>query len=129
MATIVTRSGKGSALTHAELDANFNNLNAELDGNITAVAALDIDCSLGNYFTKTITTGSTFTVSNVPSGQAYIFALELTLTSGAVTWFSGVEWPRSVAPQLQTGKTHMFVFITDDGGTRWRGIANVNYTT
>lgn len=28
MATVVTRSGKGSALTWAELDANFNNLNA-----------------------------------------------------------------------------------------------------
>jgi len=27
MATIVTRSGKGSALTHTEMDANFNNLN------------------------------------------------------------------------------------------------------
>jgi len=27
MATIVTRAGKGSALTHTEMDANFNNLN------------------------------------------------------------------------------------------------------
>ena len=30
MATIVTRSGKGSALTHNEVDANFNNLNSAL---------------------------------------------------------------------------------------------------
>ena len=29
MATIVTRAGKGSPLTHAEVDANFNNLNAD----------------------------------------------------------------------------------------------------
>jgi hypothetical protein len=29
MATIVTRSGKGSALTHAEGDANFTNLNTD----------------------------------------------------------------------------------------------------
>jgi len=29
MATIVTRSGKGSALTHTEVDANFNNLNTD----------------------------------------------------------------------------------------------------
>lgn len=27
MATIVTRAGKGEPLTHAEVDANFNNLN------------------------------------------------------------------------------------------------------
>jgi hypothetical protein len=31
MATIITRSGKGSALTHTEMDANFVNLNAGLD--------------------------------------------------------------------------------------------------
>ena len=29
MATIVTRSGKGSALTHTEADANFTNLNTD----------------------------------------------------------------------------------------------------
>lgn len=29
MSTIVTRSGKGSALTHTEMDANFNNLNSD----------------------------------------------------------------------------------------------------
>jgi len=29
MATIVTRSGKGSALTHAEADANLTNLNTD----------------------------------------------------------------------------------------------------
>lgn len=27
MATIVTRSGKGSALSHSEMDSNFTNLN------------------------------------------------------------------------------------------------------
>ena len=32
MATIVTRSGKGSPLTHLELDANFDNLNADKAG-------------------------------------------------------------------------------------------------
>lgn len=29
MATIVTRAGKGSPLTHAEVDANFTNLNSD----------------------------------------------------------------------------------------------------
>jgi len=29
MATITTRAGKGSPLTHAEVDANFNNLNTD----------------------------------------------------------------------------------------------------
>lgn len=95
---------------------------------VVAVAALDIDCSLGNYFTKTINADSTFTVSNVPAGRAYAFTLEITHTSGAITWFAGVEWPKGTAPSLTTGKTHVFVFVTDDGGTRWRGAALVDYT-
>jgi hypothetical protein len=35
MSTIVTRSGKGSPLTHAELDSNFNNLNTDKAGYVT----------------------------------------------------------------------------------------------
>jgi hypothetical protein len=39
MATIVTRTGKGSPLTNAEVDANFNNLNnAKLESGNTAAA-------------------------------------------------------------------------------------------
>ena len=35
MSTIVTRSGKGSPLTHAEVDANFTHLNTDKAGYIT----------------------------------------------------------------------------------------------
>jgi hypothetical protein len=95
---------------------------------VVAVGALDINCSLGNYFTKTINANSTFTVSNVPASRSYSFTLELTHTSGTVTWFSGVEFPSGVTPTLTTGKTHLFMFVTDDGGTRWRAAALTNYT-
>lgn len=94
----------------------------------TAVAALNVDCSLGNYFTKTIGTNSTFTFSNVPTG-VYAFALEVENTAGTISWPSSVKWPNDTAPTLSTGRTHLFVFITDDGGTRWRGTSNVNYVT
>ena len=96
--------------------------------NITAMGALDVDCSTANYFTKTINGNSTFTFSNVPSGSAYSFTLELTHTSGTVTWPTEVKWPADTAPTLTTGKTHIFIFITDDGGTRWRGSSLVDYT-
>lgn len=96
--------------------------------NVVSVAALDIDCSLGNYFTKTINGSSTFTVSNVPSSGAYAFVLELTHTSGSITWFSGVQWPGGTSPTLTTGKTHIFIFVTDDGGSRWRASSLVDYT-
>lgn len=95
---------------------------------ITAVAALDINCSLGNFFTKTINGNSTFTVSSVPTSRAYAFTLELTHTSGTVTWFAGVQWPNGTAPTLTTGKVHLFTFVTDDGGTTWRGASQINYS-
>tara|TARA_A100001201_G_scaffold37580_1_gene39480 strand:+ start:147 stop:749 length:603 start_codon:yes stop_codon:yes gene_type:complete len=95
--------------------------------NVVAMGALDVDCSAGNYFTKTINANSTFTFSNVPSSRAYSFVLELTHTSGTVTWPSSVKFPADTAPTLTTGKTHLFVFETNDGGTRFRGAALVDY--
>ena len=51
MATIVTRSGKGSALTHNEVDANFNNLNTDkLETNAEVRAAVEA-ASDSNVFT------------------------------------------------------------------------------
>jgi len=95
--------------------------------NITAMGALEVDCSTGNYFTKTISGNSTFTFANVPTGCAYAFTLELTHTSGTVTWPASVKFPADTAPTLTTGKTHLFMFITDDGGTRFRGSSLVDY--
>lgn len=97
-----------------------------------AVSALDIDCSTGNYFTKAISTSSTFTFSNVPSsGTAYSFTLEIDVTgsSTAITWPSSVKWPDDTAPTLTDTKTHLFMFVTNDGGTTFRGAALVDYTT
>lgn len=96
---------------------------------MTEVAALDIDCSVGNYFTKTIAGNSTFTFSGVPASRAYGFTLELTHTSGTVTWPASVVWPNNTAPTLTTGKVHLFFFVTDDGGTKWRGGSSTNYAS
>jgi len=95
--------------------------------NVVAMGALDVDCSTGNYFTKTISGNSTFTFSNVPASRAFSFVLELTHTSGTVTWPASVKFPADTAPTLTTGKTHLFVFETNDGGTRFRGAALVDY--
>lgn len=97
-------------------------------GNIVAVAALDIDCSAGNFFTKTINANSTFTFSNPPSTRAFAFTLELTHTSGTVTWPTTVRWPGGTAPTLTTSRVHLFTFVTDDAGTNWRGASQTNYT-
>lgn len=131
--TAISTSGAISTTTTLAVGQSSAAANTDLDiagtyaQTVVAVAALAIDCSTGNYFTKTIAANSTFTVSNIPASRAYSFTLELTHTSGTVTWFSGVEWPGGTAPTLTTGKTHLFMFVTDDGGTRWRGSSLINY--
>lgn len=105
---------------------NFSGSNNQ---DIVAVPALDIVCSSGNFFTKTITANSVFTFSSPPTTKAYSFVLELTHNSGTVTWPSSVVWPENTTPSLTTGKTHLFVFVTDNTGVRWRGASLANYTT
>jgi hypothetical protein len=96
-----------------------------------AVSALDIDVSTGNYFTKTINANSTFTFSNpAASGTVSAFTLELTHTSGTITWPTTVVWNGGVgktAPTVATGKTHLFMFVTDDAGTTYRGAVLADY--
>lgn len=108
--------------------SNVVDVTGSIRSSVIAVAALNIDCSLGNFFTKTINANSTFTFSNAPASKAYSFVLELTHTSGTVTWPAAVRWPADTAPTLTAGKTHIFVFVSDDGGTTWRGASSVDYT-
>jgi hypothetical protein len=114
--------GQSSAAANTDLDVN-----GAYAGNVVAVGALDINCSAGNYFTKTISSNSTFTFSNVPSSRSYAFTLEVDHNGGTISWPAAVKWPNDTAPTLNTGKTHIFTFVTDNGGTRWRGVSAVDY--
>jgi hypothetical protein len=103
--------------------------NGSIRQTATAVGALDIDCSTSNYFTKTIAANSTFTFSNPPaSGTAFAFTLEVTHTSGTITWPTTVRWPGGTAPTLTTSRTHLITFVTDDAGANWRAAPQINYT-
>lgn len=91
--------------------------------NIVNVAASAIDCSLGNFFIKTASGGLTWTFTNVPASRAYAFALELTNGgSGTQVWPNTVLWNGNTAPTLQTTGVDVLVFMTDDGGSVWRGV-------
>lgn len=94
-----------------------------------AVSALAIDLATGNYFTKTITTGNNiFTFTNPPaSGTVGSFTLELTHTGGTAEWPAAVKWPGNAPPALTAGTTHLFMFVTDDGGSRYRGAVLADY--
>ena len=131
---ITARSGinvlAGVSTFAAQIEANGGTkITGSQTSNISAMGANAVDCSAGNYFTKTITGATTFTFTNVPTGVAYTFTMEVTLNgSNAITWPGSVKWPADTAPSITDGKTQLFVFITDDGGTRWRGSSIVDYT-
>tara|TARA_R100001443_G_scaffold81746_1_gene88751 strand:+ start:774 stop:1565 length:792 start_codon:yes stop_codon:yes gene_type:complete len=94
----------------------------------TAIAASDLDLRTSNYFTKTVAGTTTFTFSNpAASGTVTAFTVEITYTSGTIAWPASVKWNNDLAPTFTTGKTHLFMFITDDGGSRYRGSALVDY--
>jgi hypothetical protein len=129
-----TRAALGTAQTFTA-EQTFNagiSLDGPYEQASEAVSALAIDCSAGNYFTKAISSNSTFTFSNVPSsGTAYAFMIEIdvTGTGTTITWPSSVEFPDDTAPTLADTKTHLFMFITSDGGTKFRGAYLVDYDT
>jgi hypothetical protein len=87
-----------------------------------AVSASDIDLATGNFFTKTISGATTFTISNVPaSGTVGAFILELTNPASNVTFWATIKWAGGTAPTPTTTGRDVFGFFTHDNGTTWNG--------
>ena len=88
---------------------------------VTTGATINLD--LSNYFTDTVSSGTTsYNPTNIPSnGVAFSFTLELTYGGGTVQWFSGLNWPGGTAPSLTPGTTYLFMFVTEDNGSNWYG--------
>ena len=90
--------------------------------------ATTVDCSTGNYFTVQAAGNITFTFGTPPADtKSYAMVIEVDHNSGTLTWPASVKWNADTAPALTTGKTHQFYFHTNNGGTRWRGAALVDY--
>ena len=89
-----------------------------------AISASNIDLSTANYFSKTISGTTSFTVSNIPTtGTAASFILDLTNGGSAtVTWWSGMKWSGGIAPTLTASGRDVLGFFTYDGGTTWSGL-------
>jgi len=121
------RTDTSGNLTANDLSSSSLSVTGRFSQAAVSVSSYTIDCSAGNYFTKSVSSNSTFSVSNVPSSGSYSFTLLVTHTGGSIGWFSGVKWSENTAPTLSTGKKHLFMFVTNDGGSNWYAAALPNY--
>ena len=91
-------------------------------GNVQALGALDVDWSVAEFQTKSISANQTFTFSNITASKAQAVLLLLTISSSAVpTWPATVDWANGAAPSFGDGE-HLIGFVTFDGGTTVKGL-------
>jgi hypothetical protein len=143
--TVINDSRQLVSIASASVSGNIDGGNVNLaDGTLSRPYILDyamyhnalgsgsgsrtIDLTLGNYVSATVTGVTTWTFSNPPaSARAGGFVLELT-NGGSATqnWPAGVtKWPGGTAPTLTASGVDVLTFITDDGGTTWRGMTSM----
>jgi hypothetical protein len=82
----------------------------------------DIDCSLGEVFTKTITAATTFTISNAQNNSAVLLKLT-NAGSQIITWPAGTKWKAGVLPTLTVTGVDYIGLVTTDGGLTWAGLS------
>lgn len=114
------RRTAGAGIVDPALDStNWRAIGRSSTFDPVAVVASDINLALGDYFTKTLSSAWSPTISNVPSGGAS-FTLEVQLDGGSIALPASVKVANDVMPTLAAGKTHMLMFSTRNGGARWR---------
>ena len=97
-------------------------VNGYVSGNLISYSgsSVSIDPTSGNYFAIAGSGTTTIAFGSPPaSGNVYSMIVK---TSGvtSITWSAGPKWPAGVTPPASTG-VDFWVFITDNGGTTWRG--------
>ena len=117
MSTIVTRAGKGSPLTHTEVDNNFTNLNTDKAEDSTVVK-----------LTGDQTIGGTKTFSNTITGS--ITGNAGTVTNGVVTTgsYADPSWITSLddGKVLPSMSSNSGKYLTTDGtNSSWDALATV----
>jgi hypothetical protein len=95
----------------------------------SVITGSTIDCDKGftKYFSKTVNGNITFALSNLPATGVYYFTLKVIHQSGTITWWNNVMWVKGQAPVFNAGKTHLFMFASDDL-VNWRGSVLPDYS-
>jgi hypothetical protein len=124
MATITTRSGKGSPLTNNEVDANFNNLNNDKYQSGDSVVVADITSS-GDH-----TASISAAVSAAGTDQTGATALSKTFNVvSTATENQGIKLPTASSGMLYTiinGTTANVKIYPNTSGTINSGAANAS---
>jgi hypothetical protein len=138
MSTLVTRAGKGSPLTHNEVDANFNNLNTDKIQSGNTVAALTITSAT---VTDLAVTGITsFDGAQGTSGQVLTSAgtgatpTWTTPTTGTVTSVTGTapvvsSGGATPAISMAAATTSVNGYLTSTDWTTFNGKISSQWTT
>lgn len=101
-------------ITSAAKINDKQDIRGSIIGNVTGV---DLDLSTTNFFQKTVTEDTVFTLSNIPPNRAYFGMLEI--TNGGlflVSFPASFNFVEGVAPVLSTGGKDILFFYTSDGG-------------
>lgn len=90
-------------------------------GNTQALAGTEIDVSLAEGFSKSISANTAFTITGAVASKLMAFVLELTIASAAVpSWPASVEHSGGDDPSALLGNgKHVLGFLTLNGGTTW----------
>ncbi len=142
MATIVTRSGKGSALTHTEMDANFTNLNtdklessaigstiqaydadtlkadtadtltASFRGTVTTDNDGSFDMNVTNNFKCTPSGNFTLTFTNITAGQSG-FILLVNTGGHTVSAHANTKVDANLLATVSTAGTYLLSYFSD----------------
>ena len=94
MSTIVTRAGKGSALSYAEVDANFTNLNSDKiqsggSASIITLTSATITALTATSAALTAITGSTITNPTITNYVESVVAIGTVTSTNTIALTSG----------------------------------------
>jgi hypothetical protein len=100
--------------------SNYSSLKSQSLGSVSGSTAIDL--SSGSYVQATSGGSTTWSFTSVPASDAVGVVLELTNGGAYAQSWGTIKWPGGVAPTLISSGVDVLVFITDDGGTTWRGV-------
>lgn len=114
-----------STATFTVANLTFNAPYRVISTSLSAGNNHNINCASGNYFVVTCNSSAqNVYFTNAPSGVAYAVTVRFANGNGGntISWANTPRWPGgSAAAPTPSTNNDIWIFLTDDGGTNWRG--------